>query len=93
MKIRRLGLSALVLAVLGLGALAVASDRHLTASPDSVSPDSAAAELQRPEPVVPETVAPSVEFLELQKQAIPQPSGVLTPDSTPRVPGVARPQR
>ena len=88
MKTRRLGLSALVIAVLGLGALAVASDHHLTASHDST-----AVEVQRPEPAVPEAVAPSVEFLELQKQAIPQPSGKLTPDSMPGVPAVARPER
>ncbi len=88
MNTRRLGLSALVLAVSCLGALAVASDRHLTSSQGSGVPA-----VDRPVAANPEAAPPSAEYLELQKSAIPQPSGVHSEESTPWVPVAVRPQR
>ncbi len=90
MNHRKLGLCALILSVSCLGALAVASDRHLTSAQDQ---DSVTPQVLRPEAANPVAASPSAEYLELQQQAIRQPSGELTAEAMPRVPDVAMPQR
>ncbi len=82
MTTRRLGLVSLVVVGLGFGTLAIASG--VQSSGERVS---------RPLAVDPAAELPTPAYLELQKEAIPQPSGELADGALPPVPAIASPSR
>ncbi|MEW6072743.1 MAG: hypothetical protein AB1726_09155 [Planctomycetota bacterium] len=82
MTTRRLGLAALIVAGLGFGAAALAVDQGRAPS-----------RLERPAAADPAPEPPSPAYLELQKEARPQPRGELADGARPTAPAIARPER